>query len=133
MHVTNGHEPGRASENRTATFSGTVWADPVLVADDAPVVNLVTFQPGARTHWHSHEIGQLLFVVHGRGVAQVRDGDCVRLSAGDVVWFEAGEVHWHGADEDTVMGHTAVSLGTTEWLDAVADADYAASCGSLSD
>lgn len=131
MHVTHGHEPGRRSEQRTTTFTGTVWVDGVLAADQAPAVNLVVFQPGARTHWHSHEFGQLLFVSHGSGIAQVKDGACVRLLPGDAVWFPAGEVHWHGADSDTFMTHTAVSMGATNWLEAVAEGDYEASCRSL--
>lgn len=131
MHVTSGHEPARGSEQRTKTFSGTVWADSVIAAEEAPAVNLVAFQPSARTYWHFHEIGQLLFVSHGSGIAQVKDGECVRLLPGDVVWFEPGEVHWHGAGDATFMSHTAVSLGATNWLDRVTDAEYEASCRML--
>lgn len=125
MKVTNGHEGGD-SEQRGATFTGTVWADSVLAEAGAPTVNNVFFTPGARTHWHTHELGQLLFVTAGSGHAQVRDGEGRELTAGDVVWFPPGEVHWHGARPGTFMIHTAVSLGKTEWLDPVSDEDYRA-------
>jgi quercetin dioxygenase-like cupin family protein len=125
MKVTHGHADGQPSEQRDATFTGTVWADPVLSGDGAPTIATVVFPPAARTHWHHHEHGQVLFVTHGRGFVQVRDGDGAVVRAGDVVWFPPAEVHWHGALGDTFLTHTAVSLGTTAWLEAVSDADYA--------
>lgn len=131
MQITHGHQPGSASEQRSSTFSGAVWADSVLAGEGAPTVNTVVFQPGARTHWHSHELGQLLLVTAGSGVVQVRDGERARVQPGDVVWFPPGEVHWHGADLDTLMSHLAISLGTTNWGDPVADGDYEASCRAL--
>lgn len=129
MKVTRGHDVSGGSEQRSSTFVGTVWADPVLVADGAPTVNTVVFDPAARTNWHSHEHGQLLFVTHGAGYVQVRDGEGSEVTAGDVVWFPPGEEHWHGAGPSTLMSHTAVSLGRTTWLEPVSDQDYATSTG----
>jgi len=126
MKVTRGHEPGMASDRRGPTFTGEVWADPVMAGGGAPTINTVFFPPGARTHWHSHEQGQLLFVTHGQGRVQVRGGEGTVVGPGDVVWFPAGEVHWHGASPDSYLTHTAISLGETSWLDAVSDADYVA-------
>lgn len=124
MKVTRGHEHGAPSEQRGPTFTGPVWADPAIAIPGGPTVNTVFFPPGARTHWHDHEAGQLLLVSHGRGWAQVRDGDGAVLDPGAVVWFPPGEVHWHGALPGAYLVHTAISLGTTNWLDAVADAHY---------
>jgi quercetin dioxygenase-like cupin family protein len=132
VRVTRGREADRPSELRGPTFTGDVWAEPVLATGDGVIVNTVFFTPGARTHWHHHEHGQVLLVTHGRGYVQVRRGDGTWVRAGDTVWFPAGEEHWHGAGPDTWMAHNAVSLGTTEWLDPVTDEDYDASVGSSS-
>ena len=126
MIVSRGHQTGRASEERGSTFSGLVWGDPVLSAEGAPVINNVVFSPSARTHWHSHEHGQILIVTGGRGFAQVRGGDGAEIGPGDVVWFAPGEIHWHGAGADTLLVHLAISLGDTSWLDPVTSEDYAA-------
>jgi quercetin dioxygenase-like cupin family protein len=126
MKVTHGHEPGGATDVRGPTFTNTVYADPVITGMDAVMVNAVFFPPGARTHWHTHESGQLLFVTQGSGFAGTRAGDAQPLAPGDVVWFAPGEEHWHGAGPDTSLGHTAVSLGVTSWLDELGDADFRA-------
>lgn len=126
MKITRGREGGAPSENRTETFTGDVWADPVMARTDQMMANAVFFTPGARTYWHRHEEGQLLLVTHGRGWVQVRDGEGSEVRAGDAIWFPPGEEHWHGAVADAYMSHTAVSLGATEWLDEVDEADYAA-------
>jgi len=86
------------------------------------VINTVIFTPGARTYWHSHPGGQLLIVTAGRGVVANRSGDVHIVGIGDVVWTEPGEEHWHGACGDTLMTHTAVSHGTTQWGAEVAEA-----------
>lgn len=126
MKVTRGHEQGAPSDQRGPTFTGEVWADPAIAIPDGPTVNTVFFPPGARTNWHQHEQGQLLLVTHGRGWAQVRDGEGSVLEPGSVVWFPAGEVHWHGALPDSYLMHTAISLGQTNWFDAVTDEHYGA-------
>lgn len=125
MHVTHGRLPGRPSEQRTATFTGTVHMDPVMKTADV-VINTVIFTPGARTYWHRHAGGQLLVVTSGRGIVAARGGQLHVVTSGDVIWTEPGEEHWHGACADSLLTHMAVSFGTTEWGDEVAGADYAA-------
>jgi quercetin dioxygenase-like cupin family protein len=93
MRVAGGRTERAESEQRGATFSGKVWADPVLAAQDGVVVNNVFFEPGARTHWHTHEVGQVLHVLSGDGWLQVRGGDGHELTPGDVAHIPAGEVH----------------------------------------
>ena len=111
-------------------FTGTVRIDPVfpVQAPARAAGNAVTFEPGARTAWHTHPLGQTLIVVFGRGLVQ-RDGGAIEeIRAGDVVWFEPNEKHWHGAAPDTAMQHIAVqeSLEGTAvtWLEHVTDAQY---------
>jgi quercetin dioxygenase-like cupin family protein len=125
MRISRGRE-GKPSEQRGPTFTGRVWADPVLGARDGVVVNNVFFEPGSRTHWHRHEVAQVLHVTSGAGWIQVRAGDGAPLTVGDTVHIPAGEEHWHGGLPDSLMSHLAVSIGETVWLDPVTDADYAA-------
>jgi quercetin dioxygenase-like cupin family protein len=132
MKVNRGREAGTPSDLRGPTFTGDVWAEPVLTTGEGVTVNTVFFPPGARTHWHHHERGQILLVTHGRGYVQVRDGEGAWVGPGDAVWFPAGEEHWHGAGPDTSMTHNAISLGTTEWLDPVSAEDYGRSVGRAS-
>ena len=125
MQVSHGRVAGEPSEHRTATFTGEVHMDPVMRAPEV-AVNSVIFTPGARTYWHSHPGGQLLFVTAGRGVIANRAGEVSMLGAGDVAWAEPGEEHWHGACRDSLLAHTAVSHGTTQWQGEVGEPDYAA-------
>ena len=129
MKLNRGREPGAASEERDSTFTGTVWSDPVLRTDDGVTINTVIFPAGGRTHWHSHERGQILLVTHGCGYVQVRDGEGDWIGPGDVVHFPPGEEHWHGAGPESYMSHTAISLGATDWLDEVSADEYEASVG----
>lgn len=115
---------GSPSEQRSATFTGRVWADPVLPAQDDVGVTTVFFEPGARTNWHTHAIGQVLHVTHGEGWVQVRGGAGNKIAAGDVVHIGPGEEHWHGAAPNSYMLHIAVSLGAADWLEPVSDHDY---------
>ena len=128
MYVAHARTDGKPSEQRTATFTGTVHLDPVLDAGQV-LVNTVIFTPGARTYWHSHPGGQLLIVTAGRGIVASRSGEVHIVGNGDVIWTEPGEEHWHGACADTLMTHLAVSHGTTQWGAEVADADYSAATG----
>jgi quercetin dioxygenase-like cupin family protein len=120
---------GAASEERGPTFTGRVWADPVLPGADGVVVNDVFFEPGARTNWHTHEVAQVLFVLAGDGRVQSRDGTGFPLTAGDTVHIPAGEEHWHGASPTGYLLHRAVSIGETAWLEPVSDDDYRAADG----
>ncbi len=124
MIVIHGKDAHSPSERRGPTFTGEVWADPILPATDGVMINDVTFTPGAHTFWHSHERGQLLQVTAGEGLV-CADGQAPQLvRAGDTIWTGPGERHWHGATADSIMSHTAISLGTTEWAEEVSDSDY---------
>jgi quercetin dioxygenase-like cupin family protein len=124
MRIIRGRDAGTPSENRTETFTGTVWGDPVLAGDGDVAVNSVFFAPGARTYWHRHERGQVLHVTSGEGRVYSRDGNGGTIRAGDTVYIPAGEEHWHGAGGTTYLVHLAVSLGKTEWLTPVTDEEY---------
>lgn len=111
-------------------FTGTVWQD-AIVTTAAParlVAVLVTFEPGARTAWHTHPLGQTLYVVSGVGRVQTEGGAVREILPGDTVWIPPGEKHWHGAAPDHAMAHIAMQEaldGTSvEWLEKVSDADY---------
>ncbi|MDE2017674.1 MAG: cupin domain-containing protein [Hyphomicrobiales bacterium] len=111
-------------------FTGAVRRDPLF--DPAPpsrvAAALVTFEPGARTNWHTHPLGQTLVVVSGLGRACREGGKVEEIRAGDVVRFAPGERHWHGAGPATAMSHIAIQEAldgkTVDWSEPVADADY---------
>jgi len=111
-------------------FTGTVWQDPII--ESPPPAQLfsscVSFAPGARTHWHTHPLGQTLYIVSGVGRVQTEGGPIREVRAGDVVWFDAGERHWHGAAPATGMVHIAMQEAQdgkyVEWLEPVTDAQY---------
>ncbi len=112
-------------------FTGRVRMDPLFTAEDPGRAGgtLVTFEPGARTAWHTHPAGQTIFVTQGVGRAQRAGGPVEIIRPGDVVRFEPGEKHWHGAGPDTGMSHIAVQEtvegSAVTWLEHVSDADYA--------
>ncbi|ESX90529.1 cupin domain-containing protein [Mesorhizobium sp. M1004] len=113
-------------------FTGTVRIDPLFNPFDAERVQgaQVTFEPGARTAWHTHPLGQTLIVVSGLGRVQREDGPVEEIRPGDVVWFAPGEKHWHGASPRTAMTHIALQEvkdgKVVDWLEHVSDADYGA-------
>ncbi|MER8410444.1 MULTISPECIES: cupin domain-containing protein [unclassified Mesorhizobium] len=113
-------------------FTGTVRIDPLFNPFDAGRVQgaQVTFEPGARTAWHTHPLGQTLIVVSGLGRVQREGGPVEEIRAGDVVWFAPGEKHWHGASPLTAMTHIALQEvkdgKVVDWLEHVSDADYGA-------
>ena len=108
-------------------FSGSVRIDSIVEAPDPArvVVAHVTFEPGARTAWHTHPLGQPLIVTSGRGRAQRWGGPVEEIRPGDVVWIPPGEKHWHGASETTAVTHFAIQERldgkAAEWLEHVAD------------
>lgn len=111
-------------------FTGTVTMEPVIEAP-APArlrALMVRFDPGARTNWHTHPLGQTLVIVEGEGLVGLRGQPPRRVAAGDTVWFAPGEEHWHGAAPDKPMAHLAMqeaeSGRTADWLEPVSDADY---------
>jgi len=111
-------------------FTGTVQVDMLFQArEPARAAGAsVTFEPGARTAWHTHPLGQTLIVTSGVGWVQREGGPIEEIRPGDVVWFEPGEEHWHGATPDTAMSHIAIQEeldGTAvEWLEKVSDEEY---------
>jgi quercetin dioxygenase-like cupin family protein len=115
------------------TFTGTVRMEPMPRLPEPARVRVarVSFEPGARTAWHSHPFGQMLVVVSGEGWACQEGGEKVILRPGDVVRFPADVRHWHGATSDSAMTHMAIQEAdedgeTTDWQEHVADADYLA-------
>ncbi len=113
-------------------FTGIVRIDPLFIAPDPARVSgaLVTFEPGARTAWHTHPLGQTLIVTAGCGRAQREGGPVEEIRPGDIVWFPPGEKHWHGASPTTAMSHIAIQEArdgkVVDWLEQVAGQDYAA-------
>ncbi|HTI37190.1 MAG TPA: cupin domain-containing protein [Vicinamibacterales bacterium] len=111
-------------------FSGTVRIDPLFEAPEPAraVGASVTFEPGARTAWHTHPLGQTLIVTSGAGLAQRWGGTIEDIRPGDVVWFAPGEKHWHGATPTTALTHIAVQERldgkAVEWLEQVSDEQY---------
>ena len=94
---------------------------------------LVEFQPGSRTHWHSHPAGQYLFVTTGTGLAQTRGGPIIAIQAGDCLYAAPGEEHWHGASQESSVTHLAFSFGVTQWSEAVAAEAAAHEAGAPSE
>ena len=111
-------------------FTGTVRVDPLFAPPEPALVSgaLVTFEPGARTAWHTHPLGQTLIVTTGLGWVQTDGGPIEEIRPGDVVCFAPGEKHWHGASPTTAMSHIAVQEklnGTdVDWMEKVSDAQY---------
>lgn len=124
MKVFHGRTEGAASELRSTTFTGEVWADPIMPLTDGVTINNVFFAPGGRTHWHTHEYGQVLHVLSGRGWVCLEGSEPQPIRAGDVVWIGPNERHWHGASESSFMSHMATSLGKVTWEQAVSPDDY---------
>jgi quercetin dioxygenase-like cupin family protein len=127
IHVAGTFPTKQASAD---AFTGTVWQDPIV---DAPPparirANRVTFEPGARTAWHTHPLGQTLHVILGVGRVQTWDGPIREIKAGDTVWIPPGEKHWHGASPTAGMVHIAMqeALDGTHvtWLEHVTDEQY---------
>jgi len=113
-------------------FTGTVRIDP-LFQPNAPARAIgirVTFEPGARTLWHSHPLGQALIVTAGCGLAQCWGGTVEKIWPGDVIWFPPGEKHWHGATTTMAMTHIAIyeelDGKSAEWMEEVSDEQYKA-------
>jgi quercetin dioxygenase-like cupin family protein len=111
-----------------ATFTGAVHVDrPIAPAPAAGADwRVVTFQPGARTAWHTHPKGQILIVTGGSGRVQREGGPIEEIHPGDVVLIPAGENHWHGASPTAAMTHVAINEAPTNWMDKVTDEQYQA-------
>lgn len=113
-------------------FTGTVLMEPIVEAPEPARLRAlrVTFAPGARTNWHTHPLGQTLYVVSGVGRYQTDGQTPVEIRAGDTIWIPPGERHWHGAAPDTAMCHIAMQEALngshSDWQETVSDADFAA-------
>lgn len=124
-----GSRPSRPAPEHA--FTGTVWQDPIIVTDKPGMLssNYVVFLPGARTAWHTHPMGQTLYVTHGTGRVQSWGGEIKEIRAGDTIWIPAGEKHWHGAGPGTMMCHISMQEGedghVVDWLEKVTDEEYA--------
>ena len=111
-------------------FTGTVRIDLPFQGTDAARVGgaVVTFEPGARTAWHTHPLGQTLIVTAGCGWAQRDGGPVEEIRPGDLVWFPPGEKHWHGATPTTAMTHVAIAEkldgNVVDWMEKVTDGQY---------
>ena len=111
-------------------FTGTVWQDPIVEAPEPARVRAirVTFEPGARTAWHTHPLGQTLYVLSGTGLVGLRGETPKLINAGDTVWIPPNQEHWHGATATNSMCHVAIQESdegsVATWLEHVSDADY---------
>ncbi len=110
-------------------FTGTVWMDVASIPQPGAGLFRVFFEPGARTNWHTHPEGQILYVVSGTGRVQKSGEEVQGIHTGDLVYIAPDEKHWHGAAPDTFMVHVAISPalqtdGATDWLEPVTDEEY---------
>ncbi len=126
----NGSQP--SGKGRAEHFTGSVRIDPLATTPDPArlVAASVTFEPGARTAWHSHPLGQTLVVTAGCGRVQRAGGAIEEIRPGDVVWAPPGEKHWHGAAATTAVTHLALQEHqrgkTADWMEQVSDEQYQA-------
>jgi quercetin dioxygenase-like cupin family protein len=124
----SGSEPSRKAP--AEYFTGVARIDPLFQAPDPARVSggSVTFEPGARTAWHTHPLGQTLLVISGLGWVQREDGPIEEIRPGDVVWFPPGEKHWHGATPATAMTHIAIQEAlngkNVDWMEKVSNEQY---------
>jgi quercetin dioxygenase-like cupin family protein len=132
IHLAGSRPTRRAPKE---SFTGTVLQDPIITpqAPGRLAANRVAFEPGARTAWHTHPLGQTLYVISGVGRVQTKGEPVREIKAGDVVFIPPGEKHWHGGAPTTGMVHIAMqeSLDGTHvtWMEHVTDAEYSASLG----
>ncbi|MBB4568064.1 (R)-mandelonitrile lyase [Rhizobium leucaenae] len=126
----NGSQP--SGKGPADWFTGTIRVDPLFQPHDSTraAAASVTFEPGARTAWHTHPVGQTLIVTAGLGRVQREGGPIEEIRPGDVVWFAPGEKHWHGASPTTAMTHIAIQEHrdgkVVEWMEHVSDEQYQA-------
>lgn len=126
--VRNGSQP--SAKGPSDWFTGTTRIDPLFAAKESAraAAALVTFEPGARTAWHTHPLGQTLIVTSGVGRVQRDGGPVQEIRPGDVVWFPPGLKHWHGASPIVAMSHIAIqeqlNSKVVDWMEKVSDEDY---------
>ena len=126
--IKSGSRPTRKASSEY--FTGNVWQDPIIEADEPARVRAlrVSFEPGARTAWHTHPLGQTLHVISGVGLMGLRNEAPQLIKAGDTVWIPPDEEHWHGASATNSMTHIAIQEAlngsVAEWLNKVSDSEY---------
>ena len=126
--IESGSRPTRKASSEY--FTGNVWQDPIIEADEPARVRAlrVSFEPGARTAWHTHPLGQTLHVISGVGLMGLRNEAPQLIKAGDTVWIPPDEEHWHGASATNSMTHIAIQEAldgsVADWLDKVSDDEY---------
>ena len=126
--IKSGSKPTRKASSEY--FTGNVWQDPIIEADEPARVRAlkVSFEPEARTAWHTHPLGQTLHVINGIGLIGLRNEAPQLIKAGDTVWIPPGEEHWHGASATNSMTHIAIQEAldgsVADWLDKVSDDEY---------
>jgi quercetin dioxygenase-like cupin family protein len=124
----SGSQP--STRGQAEYFTGQVRVDPLFPTTEPGRTSgaMVTFEPGARTAWHTHPLGQVLIVASGCGMAQRWGGPIETIRPGDVVWIPPGEKHWHGAAPATAMAHFAIQEAvngkSADWLEKVSDMQY---------
>ncbi|MBR1160810.1 (R)-mandelonitrile lyase [Bradyrhizobium elkanii] len=127
IHVSGSRPTRRAPKEN---FTGTVLQDPINMAPAPARLNAsrVSFEPGARTAWHTHPLGQTLYVISGIGRVQAKGGPIKEIRPGDVVWIPPNEKHWHGASPDNSMTHIAMQEALdgvySTWMEHVTDEEY---------
>ena len=126
----NGSQP--SNKGPADWFTGTVRVDPLFKAPDPARVSgaSVTFEPGARSAWHTHPLGQVLIVTSGVGLTQCWGEPLVKIRPGDVIWCPAGKKHWHGTTPTTSVTHIAIQEAldgkVVDWMEKVSESDYKA-------
>ena len=126
--IKSGSRPTRKASSEY--FTGNVWQDPIIEADEPARVRAlkVSFEPGARTAWHTHPLGQTLHVISGVGLVGLRNETPQLIKAGDTVWIPPGEEHWHGATRANSMMHIAIQESlhgsVATWLEKVSETEY---------
>ena len=126
--IKSGSRPTRKASSEY--FTGNVWQDPIIEADEPARVRAlrVSFEPEARTAWHTHPLGQTLHVINGVGLIGLRNEAPQLIKAGDTVWIPPDEEHWHGASATNSMTHIAIQEAldgsVADWLDKVSDDQY---------
>ena len=126
--IKSGSRPTRKASSEY--FTGNVWQDPIIEADKPARIHAlkVSFEPGARTAWHTHPLGQALFVISGVGLIGSRNKTPILINAGDTVWIPPDEEHWHGACSTNAMAHIAIqealSGSVSSWLEKVSEDEY---------
>ena len=126
--ISAGSRPTRKATSEY--FTGTVWQDPIIEAAEPARVRAlkVAFEPGARTAWHTHPLGQTLYIVSGVGLIGLRNKAPKLIRSGDTVWIPPDEEHWHGASSNNSMTHIAIQEelngSVANWLEQVSDEQY---------